>query len=93
MTTKTRTLSNGMKIPIIGLGTSKIAKPEEIVYNSIKNGARLIDTAYKYENEIEVGIGIKKALDEGVCKREDLFNMEKFGYILEKIRNKLLKNL
>ena len=72
MTTKTRTLSNGMKIPIIGLGTSKIAKPEDIVYNSIKHGVRLIDTAYKYKNEKEVGIGIKRALDEKICKREDL---------------------
>ena len=72
MTTETRKLSNGMEIPIIGLGTSKIAKPEEIVYNSIKNGVRLIDTAYKYGNEKEVGIGIKRALDEGLCKREDL---------------------
>ena len=72
MTTETRKLSNGMEIPIIGLGTSKIAKPEEIVYNSIKHGVRLIDTAYKYKNEVEVGKGIKRALDEGVCRREDL---------------------
>ena len=72
MTTETRKLSNGMEIPIIGLGTSKIARPEEIVYNSIKHGVRLIDTAYKYENEEEVGKGIKRALTEGLCKREDL---------------------
>ena len=72
MNTGTRTLSNGMKIPIIGLGTSKIVNPEEIVYNSIKHGVRLIDTAYKYENEEEVGKGIKRALDEDICKREDL---------------------
>ena len=49
--TKTRTLSNGMEIPSIGLGTSHIFRPEEIVYNSIKNGVRLIDTAYQYGNE------------------------------------------
>ena len=72
MTTETRKLSNGMEIPIIGLGTSKIARPEEIVYHSIKHGVRLIDTAYKYGNEKEVGKGIKRALDEGICKREDL---------------------
>ena len=74
MTTETRKLSNGMEIPIIGLGTSKIARPEEIVYNQIKNGVRLIDTAFKYENEEKVGKGIKRALDEGICKREDLIN-------------------
>ena len=72
MTTETRTLSNGMKIPIIGLGTSKIVKPEEIVYNSIKHGVRLIDTAYIYKNENLVGIGIKNAIKDGLCKREDL---------------------
>ena len=27
----------------------------------------------KYGNEVKVGEGIKKALDEGICKREDLF--------------------
>ena len=72
--TKTRTLSNGMEIPIIGLGTliSHIFRPEEIVYNSIKNGVRLIDTAYIYKNENLVGIGIKKAIEDGLCKREDL---------------------
>ena len=66
MVTRTRILSNGMEIPVIGLDTSKIVKPEDIVYNSIRNGVRLIDTAYKYENEKEVGKGIKKALDEGI---------------------------
>jgi hypothetical protein len=29
--------------------------------------------ARDYGNEIEVGIGIKAALDAGVCKREDLW--------------------
>ena len=72
MATRTRKLNNGMEIPVIGLGTFKIYEPEEIVYNSIKHGVRLIDTAYKYENEKEVGEGIKKALAEGICKREDL---------------------
>ena len=34
---------------------------------------RLIDTAFKYGNEEDIGKGIKKALDDGLCKREDLF--------------------
>lgn len=66
------TLNNGMKIPIMGLGTSRIAEPENITYNAIKNGIRLIDTATKYKNEKDVGKGIKKAIEEGLCKREDL---------------------
>ena len=65
-------LNNGIAIPLMGLGTSRIENPAEIVYNSILNGVRLIDTAYKYGNEKQIGEGIKKALEEGKCKREDL---------------------
>ena len=66
-------LNNGMQMPLIGLGTSRINNIIDVIYNSIKDGLRLIDTAFKYGNEIEVGQGIKKALDDGVCKREELF--------------------
>ena len=66
-------LSNGMEMPYIGLGTSRINNEKEIVYNAIKNGLRLIDTAFKYGNEVKVGQGIKQALEDGLCKREDLF--------------------
>ena len=62
-----------IKIPLIGLGTSRINDIPNVVYNSIKDGLRLIDTAYKYMNEDQVGKGIKKALDDGLCKREELF--------------------
>ena len=67
-----KTLNDGTKIPIMGLGTSKIANPEDIAYCAIKSGVRLIDTALKYENEIAVGKGIGRAIKEGICKREDL---------------------
>ena len=72
---KTITLNNGYKIPILGLGTwqltGKIA--EEVVYNAIKNGYRLIDTALIYENEENVGNAIKKAIQDGIVKRDELF--------------------
>ena len=67
----TRKLNNGLDIPLIGLG-SNLRISVDIVYNSIKSGVRLIDTAYRYKNEIEIGKGIKKAIDEEICKREDL---------------------
>ena len=73
---KTKTLNNGLNIPLMGLGTSRIGPKEsipDIIYYSIKDGIRLIDTAFKYENEKEVGLGIKKAIDNGIVKREDLF--------------------
>ena len=66
-------LNNGMQMPLIGLGTSRINNIIDVIYNSIKDGLRLIDTAFKYGNETEVGQGIKKALDDGLCKREELF--------------------
>ncbi len=68
-----RKLNDGNEIPIMGLGTHRILEPAEIVYNSIKDGVRLIDTASRYGNEEEIGKGIKRALEEGICKREDLF--------------------
>lgn len=72
MIPKTKTLNNGMIIPSIGLGTSRMVEPEEVIYYSIKDGARLIDTASDYYNEDKIGKGIERALKEGICKREDL---------------------
>ena len=62
-----------IKMPLVGLGTSRIQDVPNVVYNSIKDGLRLIDTAFKYGNEDQVGLGIKNALNDGLCKREDLF--------------------
>ena len=49
----------------------------EIVYQAIKNGYRLLDNACDYGNEKEVGDGIKRAIDEGICTRQDLFIVSK----------------
>ena len=70
-------LNNGEKCPAIGLGTCRINNVEEVVYQSIKDGTRLIDTASRYKNEEQVGKGIKRALDENIVKREDLFIVTK----------------
>ena len=71
-------LSNGSIIPLIGLktrfwGIFNDKDPEETIYQLIKNGVRLIETDTRYNNEDRVGAGVKKALEEGVVKREDLF--------------------
>ena len=85
-------LNNGHTIPIIGLGTGSYEKTEEIVYQSIKDGTRLIDTASAYKNEVEVGKGIKRAIDEGIVKREDLFIITKCGLNEKEDPEKALKS-
>ena len=69
------TLNNGVKMPIIGLGTWTFTneEAENAVYIAIKNGYRLIDTAAYYGDEIGVGKGVRKAIKEGLVKREDIF--------------------
>lgn len=68
-------LNSGYEMPIIGLGTWTLENDtcENSVYIAIKNGYRLIDTAYWYGNEEEVGKGVRKAIDEGIVTREELF--------------------
>lgn len=72
---KTITLNNGIKMPILGLGTWTLSnnEAEDSVYAALKTGYKLIDTAEYYGNEIGVGKGIKKSILEGIIKREDVF--------------------
>jgi len=78
-TTTHLVLNTGDKLPSLGLGLWKMPADSctDIVYNAIKNGYRLLDSACDYGNEDKTGAGIKKALDEGVCSREDLFVVSK----------------
>lgn len=65
------TLQNGVKIPMMGLGTFRAAGDEAYTatLSAIKMGYRHIDTAMIYRNEEQVGQAIK---DSGVA-REELF--------------------
>ncbi|RYP77509.1 hypothetical protein DL771_001082 [Monosporascus sp. 5C6A] len=72
-------LNNGMEMPALGLGTWQSA-PGEVaaaVTAAIKHGYKLIDAAYCYGNEDEVGQGLKAAFDAGYAKREDIFVVTK----------------
>ncbi|KAF5535819.1 members of the aldo keto reductase family [Fusarium phyllophilum] len=73
---RTVTLNSGHKIPQIGYGTWQAA-PGEVgngVYEALKAGYRHLDLAKIYQNQREVGEGIKKALnDVPGLKREDIF--------------------
>lgn len=63
------------KMPTVGLGLWKIEREQvaHVVKQAIQIGYRHLDSAADYGNEVEVGHGIKQALDEGLCKREDLW--------------------
>ena len=64
-------LNNGVKMPILGYGVFQIPADEtaQCVRTAIEAGYRSIDTAMAYQNEKDVGKGIK---DSGIS-REDLF--------------------
>ena len=72
---KTVKLNSGYEMPILGLGTWTLSneEAENSVYHALKDGFRLIDTARYYQCETGVGKGIKKAVEEGIVKREDVF--------------------
>lgn len=70
-------LSNGLKIPKVGLGTWLIDndKVEEVVECALEAGYRHIDTAQAYGNEEGVG----KAIRKSNIARQDLFITSKIA--------------
>ena len=76
---RTVLLNSGYTMPIMGLGT--YALDYDTCVNSvmalIKNGGRLIDTAYMYGNEEAVGEGVRRAIAEFGVSREEIFVITK----------------
>ena len=73
-----KTLSNGAKIPVIGLGTfgSDNYSNDQIaqaVKFAIKLGYRHIDCASVYGNEKEIGEVLSELIGNGTVKREELW--------------------
>ena len=73
--TKTVMLNSGYEMPIIGLGTWTLddETAENSVYHALKDEYRLIDTARYYGNAQGVGDGVRRAIAEGIVKREEVF--------------------
>lgn len=69
---------NGILIDLLTIlhsfGLWKVDKTtgSETVYQAIKAGYRLFDSAGDYGNEKQSGAGLKRAFDEGLVKREDV---------------------
>ena len=76
---KTVLLNSGYEMPVMGLGTYSL--DHDTCVSSVKallqNGGRLIDTAYMYGNEEEVGEGVRQAMEEYDIPREDIFVITK----------------
>lgn len=89
------TLSNGLKMPLLGFGVYQVpdlAECERVVSDAIQTGYRLIDTAQAYGNEEAVG----RAIQKSDIPREDFFITSKiwisnFGY--EKAKASIEKSL
>lgn len=73
--TRTVTLNSGSKMPILGIGTFHLSdsEAENSVYWALQDGYRLIDTAKIYGNEEGVGRGIRRAINDGIVSREEIF--------------------
>ena len=85
-------------MPQVGFGMWKVPAEDcsEITYQAIKAGYRCIDEACDYGNEEQCGQGIKKALDEGLVKREELWVTSKLWNTFhrkEHVKNACLRSM
>ena len=60
-------------------GTYKLSEDScyDLVYNAIKIGYRIIDTAQLYKNQKQVGLAINKLIEEKFITRKDIFVISK----------------
>jgi len=98
----TITLHNGCKMPLIGLGmwqSDDAGEVERAVDAALEAGYRHFDIATLYGNEDKLGNALKKWLDAGKVKREELFIVTKLPWHameasrVEKFLNASLKKL
>ncbi|KAL0563786.1 hypothetical protein V5O48_018277 [Marasmius crinis-equi] len=79
----------GQKMPLVGFGLWKVTKSScaDTVYAAIKAGYRLLDGAGDYGNEKEAGEGVRRAIADGLVKREDLYALKQSTVITSKLWN------
>lgn len=70
-----KVLNNWIKMPSLWLWTWTLSneEAEKAVYEAIKDWYRLIDTAQYYWNEVWVWKWVRKAIEDWLIKREDVF--------------------
>ncbi|CAG5958382.1 unnamed protein product, partial [Menidia menidia] len=75
-------LNDGARMPLLGLGTWKAsqlpkASMQGAVEAAIAAGYRHIDTAYSYQNEVDIGKALRSKMQQGIIRREDMFIVSK----------------
>ena len=62
-------------MPSLRTGTWKLTKPQAqaVIREAVQLGYRHFDCACDYGNESEVGAGLSAALQDGLCRRDDLW--------------------
>ncbi|KAI1731044.1 aldo/keto reductase family domain-containing protein [Ditylenchus destructor] len=76
-------LSNGVNLPLFGLGTflaSDASQLKTALRAALDCGYRYIDTAYRYKNEAVIGEVLQEYYDAGKLKREDIFLTTKLPF-------------
>ncbi len=75
MTISALKLNTGDDLPAVGLGFWKVPREDAsaLAVDAIQAGYRHFDCACDYGNEAEVGAGIRAALEQGLCRREELW--------------------
>ena len=88
-------LYNNVQIPLLGIGTFMISPDdtEKSVYEALKLGYRLIDTANAYLNEKEVSNAVRKAVKDEIVTREEVFVSTKLWPTLYENENAVAETL
>lgn len=73
------TLNSGYEMPILGLGTYSLRGEtcKKAVRSALEQGVTLIDTAFMYDNEKEVGEAIREFVKVSGVHREEIFVITK----------------
>ncbi|CAG8425406.1 unnamed protein product [Penicillium salamii] len=79
MSSKVVQLSDGNGMPLTGYGLWDVDRAvcADQVYAAIKEGYRCFDGACDYGNEVEAGLGIARAIQDGIVQRSELFIVSK----------------
>ncbi|KAK3549159.1 hypothetical protein QTP70_033361 [Hemibagrus guttatus] len=75
-------LNDGNLMPLLGLGTWKGENTsaelcQGAAETAIAAGYRHLDTAYNYQNEVELGKAIHSKVQQGIIRRQDMFIVSK----------------